>query len=63
LGNIRNKPHLIFSDDTIYKAIKSLSGELAWRKEDIFQAINELALTDKFPTCHFQQKEPPAVEL
>jgi hypothetical protein len=43
LGNIRNKPHLIFSDDTTSKAIKSLSGELAWRKEDIFQAINELA--------------------
>jgi hypothetical protein len=31
-----------FSDKTIDKAIKSLGNELAWKKEDVFQAIDEL---------------------
>ena len=34
---------MIFSDKTKAKAIKSLNEELAWKREDVFAAINELS--------------------
>ena len=34
---------MLFSEKTQTRAIKSLSEELAWKKEDVFAAIDELS--------------------